>query len=207
MRALALASLAILVAGQCGPNRDKPFPPNVDKCPTGPATGTGGAAATAGGQSLWPLYVAALDEVKRGPTNPVGFMSGTLLWRSSQSFSFVLQVDSVECVGGTSGKCGTDTPTPFVKRELAYDIDTGRMRGTILTNQCPDSKTIHAANLKCIKQKFPGINTLPDTPCSRLSAHFDPCLPRGRHELRPSDKESTTGSSNHRARGYGIGDW
>ena len=109
LTAVLLVACFTLGAAQCGPDSDLPYPDGTTECPTG-GGGDGG-----GGDGGGPPGGAP------GGSTPA-FTPGTG------------EVDAESCpiLEGTCGKAGDKS---YVSRDLAYDKTTGKLSGTITTNQ------------------------------------------------------------------------
>lgn len=51
--------------------------------------------------------------------------------------------------------CAVNGSSTFVSRALRYDSETGKMNGTITTNQCPDHEVAGQPAGKCVEQTIP----------------------------------------------------
>ena len=65
------------------------------------------------------------------------------------------QTGSSSCVGGSKLNCAVNGSSTFVSRALRYDSETGKMNGTITTNQCPDHEVAGQPAGKCVEQTIP----------------------------------------------------
>ena len=106
LTAVLLVACFTLGAAQCGPESDLPYPEGTTECPTDGGGGDGGGPPGGGA--------------------PGGNMP------ASQSGTGEVDAESCPILEGTCGKAGDMS---YVSRDLAYDKTTGKLSGTITTNQ------------------------------------------------------------------------